>query len=112
MPEGFLKFLPYLAVMAAVTYLIRLLPIIFIRKKITNRFIRSFLYYVPYSVLSVMTVPAIFYSTGYICSAIFGTGVAALLAWHKRSLIIVAAGAAAAVLVMELIIPYVSFLAF
>ena len=109
---NFPTFLSYLAVMAGVTYLIRLLPLIFIRKKIENRFVRSFLYYVPYSVLSVMTVPAIFYSTGCVSSAIVGTLTAVLLAYKKRSLIIVAAGAALAVLAVELIIPYAPFLAF
>ena len=109
---SFPKFLTYLLVMAGVTYLIRLLPLIFIRKKIQNRFIRSFLYYVPYSVLSVMTVPAIFYSTGYISSAIVGTLTAFLLAYKKQSLIVVAAGAALAVLAAELVIPFAPFLAF
>ena len=109
---NFTTFLSYLAVMAGVTYLIRLLPLIFIRKKIENRFVRSFLYYVPYSVLSVMTVPAIFYSTGYLFSAIIGTACAVLLAYKKQSLIIVAAGASLAVLLAELIIPYAPFLAF
>ncbi len=108
----FPKFLTYLLVMAGVTYATRLLPIIFIRKKIENRFIRSFLYYVPYSVLSAMTVPAIFYSTGYILSAIVGAAVAVLLAYKKQSLIVVAAGASAAVLLAELLMPLVPALAF
>ena len=101
----FLKFLGYLAIMAGVTYLIRMLPLVFIRRKIKNRFVRSFLHYIPYSVLTVMTFPAIFYSTGYLASAIVGTAVAVLLAFCKRSLITVAASAALAVLVSELIIP-------
>ena len=60
------EFIIYLIVMAGVTYLVRLLPMLLVRKKITSRFIRSFLYYVPYTVLSVMTVPAVFYSTNSI----------------------------------------------
>lgn len=106
MPEGFLKFLSYLAVMAGVTYLIRLLPMLFIRKRITNRFVRSFLYYVPYSVLSVMTVPAIFYSTGSVISAAVGCVVAVSLSLWRRSLITVAAGASLAVLATEMIMGY------
>lgn len=106
MPEGFLKFLPYLAIMAGVTYAIRLLPMLFFRKKITNRFVRSFLYYVPYSVLSVMTVPAIFYSTGSVISAAVGCVVALVLSYFRRSLITVAAGASCAVLAVELVSTY------
>ena len=52
------NFFIYLLVMAGVTYLVRMLPMVLVKKKITNTFIRSFLYYVPYAVLSVMTVPA------------------------------------------------------
>ena len=106
MPHNFLTFLSYLAVCAGVTYLIRLLPLLFIRKKIKNRFIRSFLHYVPYSVLTVMAFPAIFHSTTYITSAIAGFAVAVLLAVRKKSLIIVAAGASAAVLAIELLLTY------
>ena len=73
-------------------------------KKITNRYIRSFLYYIPYSVLSVMTVPAIFFSTGSIVSAVVGCAVAVLLAYLKKSLIVVAASASGAVLVTELLL--------
>ncbi len=98
--------------MAGVTYMTRLIPLIFIRKKIENRFIRSFLYYIPYSVLSAMTFPAIFYSTGYVASAIIGTLVAVLLAYKKKSLIVVAAGASLTVLLAELIIPIIPTVAF
>ena len=106
MPHNFLIFLSYLLVCAGVTYLIRLLPLLFIRKKIKNRFIRSFLHYVPYSVLTVMAFPAIFHSTGYIASAFVGFAVSILLAVRKKSLIIVAAGASAAVLAVELLAAY------
>ena len=103
----FPTFLLYLLVMAGVTYLIRLLPMLFIRHKIENRFVRSFLYYVPYAVLSAMTVPAIFFATEYLVSAIIGTAVAVVLALFKKSLVTVAAGAVGAVLVTELVILYV-----
>ena len=102
-----LIFLLYLLVMAGTTYLIRLLPILFIRKKIKNRFIRSFLYYIPYAVLTVMTVPAIFFSTDYLLSAILGTVVAVILAYFKKGLVTVASGAVATVLAVELIITYI-----
>jgi branched-subunit amino acid transport protein len=102
MPGFFL----YLLVMAGVTYLVRMLPMVLFRRKIENRYIRSFLYYMPYSVLSVMTVPAIFYSTGHITSAAAGFLVALLLALKKKSLITVAAFAALAVLIAEIAICY------
>ena len=59
-----------IAVMALVTYLVRVLPIVIFRKKITNVRVKSFLFYVPYAVLSAMTFPAIFASTGTYPSAI------------------------------------------
>ena len=100
-----LRFILYLLVMAGVTYLVRMLPMVFFRKKITHRFVRSFLYYVPYTVLTVMTFPAVLYSTAYLASAIVGVLVAVVLAYFKRGLITVAIGASLSVLVCELIIP-------
>ena len=99
----FQNFLIYLLVMAGITYLLRLLPMIFIKKKITNTFLRSVLYYIPYSVLTVMTVPAIFFSTPHLITSIATTLVAIILAYTKRSLITVAAGSALTVLAVELI---------
>jgi branched-subunit amino acid transport protein len=101
------NFLLYLVVMAGVTYLVRMLPLVLVRKKIENRFIRSFLYYVPYSVLSVMTFPAVFFSTGSIVSAVVGTAVAVVLAYRKKSLIVVAASAALAVFICELVMMFI-----
>lgn len=101
-----LRFFLYLLVMAGVTYLVRMLPLVFFRKKIKSRFIRSFLYYVPYTVLAVMTVPAIFYATGSIASAVVGALIAAILAFFGRGLLTVAAGSAVSVLIAELIIKY------
>ena len=69
-----------LAVMALVTYLVRMLPMTLFTKRITNRFLRSFLYYVPYAVLGAMTFPAIFFSTGGLISGIVGTAVGIVLA--------------------------------
>lgn len=97
-------FLLYLFVMAGVTYLVRMVPMVLIKKKIKNTFVRSFLYYVPYAVLSVMTIPAIFFSTSYLISAICGFLVALVLSYFNRSLLVVAASACGTVLVVELLI--------
>ena len=86
----------YVAVMAGVTYLVRMIPFTLFRQKIKSRFIRSFLYYMPYTVLSAMTFPAIFYSTGNTVTAAVGTVVALVLAYVKQPLIVVALAAAAA----------------
>ena len=92
-----------MAVMAGVTYLIRLIPMALIRKKIQNKWIQSFLYYVPYVVLSAMTFPAVFESTGSLVSAIVGCVIAILLAIWGKSLLIVAVGAALGAFIMRLI---------
>ncbi len=94
----------YIAVMAAVTYLIRMIPFTFFRKKIKSRFIRSFLYYIPYAVLSAMTIPAIFFATGNMATAAAGTAVALLLAYLGLPLIVVALSASAAAYITGLIL--------
>lgn len=99
-----MKFLPYLLVMAGVTYLVRVVPFILINKKIENRFVNSFLYYIPYTVLAAMTFPAILYATGNLVSAIAGLLVAIVISFRGRSLIIVAVGACAAVFITEAIL--------
>ncbi|MBP3272216.1 MAG: AzlD domain-containing protein [Ruminococcus sp.] len=86
----------YIIVMAGVTYLIRALPFTVFRKKIRSRFLKSFLYYVPYAVLSAMTFPAIFYSTGNTVTAAAGTVTALLLAFFGLPLIAVASAASLA----------------
>ena len=91
----------YIIVMALVTYLIRMIPLTVFRKKIENRFVRSFLYYVPYACLTAMTIPAVFYATGSFYSALAGVAVAVILAFCRRSLVTVAAGACAAVFIVE-----------
>ena len=88
----------YIAVMAGVTYLIRMVPFTVFRKPIQSAFFRSFLYYVPYAVLSAMTIPAIFYATGNTATAIVGTVVAVVLAYLDMPLIVVALAASAAAL--------------
>ena len=84
----------YIAVMAAVTYLIRMIPLTLVRQKIRSRFLNSFLYYIPYTVLSAMTFPAIFYSTGNIITSAAGTVSALILAYAGMPLIVVAIAAA------------------
>lgn len=103
MPE-FMKFALYLLVMAGVTYLVRMLPLVLVKHKIENRFIRSFLYYVPYSVLAVMTIPAIFDATPSLLSAIIGFTVALVLAYYERGLLTVALAGCGSVLATEVIL--------
>lgn len=100
----FMKFLPYLIVMAGVTYLIRVIPLVLVKKKIRNRFLNSFLYYIPYTVLAAMTFPAILYATGDMISAAAGLVTAIILAYRKGSLFVVAAGACTVVLLVELLL--------
>ena len=83
----------YIIVMAGVTYLIRMLPFAFFRKKIKSVFLRSFLHYIPYAVLSAMTIPAIFYSTGNFITAAAGSVTALVLAYFDLPLIVVAIAA-------------------
>ena len=98
-------YLPYLLVMAGVTYLLRMLPLTLMRRQIKSRFIRSFLHYVPYAVLSAMTIPDILYSTGYtvggvpdgLITASVGLAAAAIASWKNKSLQTVAIVASLAV---------------
>ena len=94
----------YIGVMALVTYMVRVVPFTVFRKKIRSRFLKSFLYYIPYAILSAMTIPAIFYSTGNILTAAVGTVIAAVLAYFDLPLIVVALAASAGALIMSLII--------
>ena len=93
----------YILVMAGVTYLIRLLPLVLIRGEITNNYIRSFLHYVPYVTLSVMVFPAVLSSTAHPESAVAGAGAATVLALRKGNLIQVALLACVTVFVVELL---------
>ena len=96
--------LSYLLVMSAVTLAIRILPLTLIRKQVQSPFLKSFLYYVPYVTLSVMTVPAMTEATqspvsGY-CALLAGLG----LAWWGASLFKVAAACCAVVFLTEMVI--------
>ena len=92
----------YIILMAVVTYLIRALPLTLIRKEIKSRFIKSFLYYVPYATLAAMTFPAILNATDYVISSVIGFVVALILAFNKKSLLTVAALSCAAAFILEL----------
>ncbi|MGN1107170.1 MAG: AzlD domain-containing protein [Huintestinicola sp.] len=94
----------YIAVMAGVTYLIRMLPFTLFKTKIKSKFLRSFLKYIPYTVLSAMTFPAIFYSTGNVITAAAGTIAALVMAFFGLPLIVVAAAAAGTALIAGLLI--------
>ena len=94
----------YIIFMALVTYLIRVLPLTLLRKPITNRFFRSFLYYVPYVTLAVMTFPAILTSTSSLLygGAAFIVGI--ILAWVSGNLFVVELGCCVVVLLMNTLI--------
>lgn len=91
----------YIATMALTTYLIRMLPLTIFRKPIHSRFLRSFLYYVPYCCLTAMTFPAILSSTATMLSGAAALLVAVFLAYRGKSLIVVSLSSSAAVLVTE-----------
>ncbi len=97
----------YIIIMAGVTYLIRMLPLALSKKEITNPFIKSFLYYVPYACLAAMTFPAILSSTATLLSAVAGFAVALIAAYRERSLLIVALEACLAVLIVEQIMHFI-----
>ena len=90
----------YLLIMAGSTYLIRAIPFAAVQRKITNIFVRSFLYYIPYTVLASMTFPAALYATGNIYAAAAGLFVAVLLAFFRRGLTTVAVASCLTVFVI------------
>ena len=93
--------------MALVTYLVRMLPLAAIRKKITSPFVLSFLYYVPYAVLTAMTIPGIFFSTGSVVTAFVGFAAALVAALVDRGLLIVALSACGGVLAAQLVMQFI-----
>lgn len=96
----------YILVMAGVTYLIRMMPLVLFRKKIKSRFVKSLFYYLPYAVLSAMVIPAVFSSTGSLVTAAVGLFVAVVLALFDRSLITVALGASIAAYLAGLMVSF------
>lgn len=95
-------FFLYLLILAGSTYLIRVIPFVAIKNKINNRFIRSFLAYIPYAVLTAMTIPAVFYATNWWAGAAAGLIVAIIFALKEKGLTVVAIAACVAVFVVEL----------
>ena len=95
-------FFLYLLILAGSTYLIRVIPFVAIKNKINNRFIRSFLAYIPYAVLTAMTIPAVFYATNWWAGAAAGLIVAGIFALKEKGLTVVAIAACVAVFVVEL----------
>ncbi len=92
-----------IGLMAGITYLIRVLPITLFQRKVRSRFVKSFLYYVPYAVLAALTFPSIFYATGDERASVVGTLAALVLAFFDLGLVVVAIGAVAAALVCLLV---------
>ncbi len=93
----------YIVIMAGVTYLIRVLPLTLIKKEIKNKTIRSFLYYVPYVTLAVMTFPAILEATESTYAAAGAFIVALVLAWFGKSLLQVSVAACVVCFILELL---------
>ena len=89
--------------MAVTTYLIRVIPLLVLRKPVKNRFFRSFLYYAPYVTLSVLTFPSILYSTDSFMSAAIGSAVALASAFFGLGLPITAASSCVITLIIQLI---------
>ena len=100
-------FVPLLIVMAVTTYLVRMIPFTLFRKKLEKPSIKAFFDYIPYTVLSAMTFPAILYATGSVISAAIGFVVALILGFFERSLIVVAVGACLASLVVGVVMMYI-----
>ena len=103
-----MKFLLYVFVMALTTYLIRALPLILLKKPIKNRFLRSFLHYVPPACLTAMTFPAILYATEHPVSGLAGLLAGIFLTLKKASLIVVAAASCGTVLLLELLLKFLA----
>ena len=101
-----MKIYLYILVMAVTTYLIRAIPLTLLKKPIQNRFLKSFLHYVPTACLTAMTFPAILYATEHMLSGAVGLAVAVLLALKKKSLIVVAIAACTAVFVTEQLLKF------
>ena len=94
----------YIFIMAGVSYLIRVLPLTLIRREIKSTFLRSFLYYVPYVTLSVMTFPAILRETSTPWSGLAGFVTALLLSYKGKGLIFVSLCSCAVVFLLELVL--------
>lgn len=98
----------YTLVMALVTYGIRVLPLVLFKKEIKNTFLRSFLYYVPYSCLAAMTLPAILTAPDSMIAGAVGLAAALIAAYCERSLLTVALVACGAVFLTERILALIA----
>lgn len=94
----------YIAIMALITYLIRVLPLTLIRKQIKNKYLKSFLYYVPYVTLAVMTFPAILHATQSIYSGLIALIIGIVVAWLGFDLFKTAVSCCLIVLILEFFI--------
>ena len=103
-----MKIYLYILVMSLTTYLIRALPLLFFKKPIQSRFVRSFLHYVPVACLTAMTFPAILYTTDHLLSGAVGLALAVALALKKKSLITVSAAACLGVFLTEQLIKLIA----
>lgn len=97
----------YILVMAGVTYLVRLSPLVLFRRKIRSRFLKSLFAYLPYAAISAMTIPAVFSSTGSLWTAVAGVAVAVILTLCNRSLVTVALGACGGALLAGWIMTFI-----
>ncbi|MGM9589033.1 MAG: AzlD domain-containing protein [Faecousia sp.] len=97
----------YIFTMALTTYLVRVIPLTVFRKPIQSRFLKSFLHYVPYACLTVMTFPSILTSTAAVVSGAAALIVAVILAYRGRSLLTVSLAASAAVMLTEWVLVFV-----
>ena len=98
------EFWIYLLILAGSTYLIRAIPFAAMKKKITNKFLCSFLYYIPYTVLAAMTFPAALYCTGNVISAASGLAVGMIFALKEKGLTLVAIVSSLTVFIVDLFI--------
>ena len=80
----------YLLILSGSTYLIRVIPFVAVKKNITNKYVKSFLYYIPFSVLVAMTIPDAFYATGHILSSVVGLIIGGIFAYRGKGLTLVA----------------------
>lgn len=101
------RFIFCIIVMAGVTYLIRMIPLILFKKPINNKFVLSFLYYIPYAVLAVMTFPAVFFATSSVISATVGVVIALILAYFEKSLLVISFSSCLGVFITELIMNHI-----
>lgn len=101
-----MKIYIYILVMAVTTYLIRVLPLTLFKKPIHNRFVKSFLHYVPAACLAAMTFPAILSATENVLSGAVGLAIAILLSLKKKSLIVVAVASCLSVLIVEQLLKF------